>query len=59
MGGEGLAEDDKYLLDIDLEDMETTSGERQQLWILAIQAAREARILRYGEINASENGNSE
>ena len=29
MGVEGLAEDDKYLLEINLEDMETTSGERQ------------------------------
>ena len=56
MGGEGLAEDDKYLLDIDLEDMETTFGERQQFWILAIQAAREARILRDIEGNASANG---
>ena len=26
MGGEGLAEDDKYLLEIKLEDMETASG---------------------------------
>ena len=39
MGGEELAEDDKYLLKINLEDMETTSGERQEYWILAIQAA--------------------
>ena len=29
MGGEELAEDDKYLLDYNLEDMETTSRERQ------------------------------
>ena len=29
MGGEGLAEDDKYLLEINLEDMDTKSGERQ------------------------------
>ena len=29
MGVEELEEDDKYLLDIKLEDMETTSGERQ------------------------------
>ena len=29
MGGEELAEDDKYLLEINLEDMDTTSGERQ------------------------------
>ena len=30
MGGEELAEDDKYLLEINLKDMETTSRERQE-----------------------------
>ena len=45
MGGEELSEDDKYLLEINLEDMETTSGEKQEYWILAIQDAQEARIL--------------
>ena len=30
MGGEELVEDDKYLSEINLEDMETTSGERQE-----------------------------
>ena len=58
MGGEGLAEDDKYLLEINLEDMETTYGEIQEYWILVIQSAREARILREGEINASTDGNT-
>ena len=46
----------KYFLDINLEDMETTSGEIQEYWILAIQAAREASILRDSEGNASTNG---
>ena len=45
MGGEGLAEDDKYLLEIDSEDMDTSSGERQEYWLLDIQAEREAKIL--------------
>ena len=40
MWGEELAKDDNYLLDINLEDMETTSGEKQEHWILVIQAAR-------------------
>ena len=39
MGGEELAEDDKYLSEINLEDTETISVERQEYWILAIQAA--------------------
>ena len=51
-------EDDKYLLEINLEDMESKSGERQEYWPLAIQAERGARILRDGEINASANGNT-
>ena len=56
IGGEELTEDDKYLLGVNLEDMDTTSGERQEYWILAIQAAREARILGDSERNASANG---
>ena len=58
MGGEGLADDDKYFLEISLEEMETTSGDRQEYYLLDIQSAREARILRDGEINASANGNT-
>jgi hypothetical protein len=45
-GGEGLAEEDKYLLDIRLDDLESTSGETQEYWLLAIQATRDACILR-------------
>jgi len=45
-GGEGLAEEDEYLLDIRLDDLETTSGETQEYWLLAIQAARDAHMLR-------------
>ena len=52
-GGERLAEDDKYLLEINLEDMETIYKERQEYLILAIQAARKATILQDSEINAS------
>ena len=46
LGGEGLAEEDKYLLEINLEDLETTSGETQTYWLLALMAAREAVSLR-------------
>ena len=52
MGGEELAEDDKYLLEINLEYMETASVERQEYWILAIKSAREARIMQDSERNA-------
>ena len=45
-GGDGLEEEDRYLLDIRLDDLESTSGETQEYWLLAITAAREACILR-------------
>jgi hypothetical protein len=45
LGGEGLAEEDLYLLEINLEDLATTSGEDQTYWLLAIQAARAWRSL--------------
>ena len=40
IGEEGLAEEDKYLLEINLDDLEHTSGIKQQYWLLAIRAAR-------------------
>ena len=49
LGEDGLDEQDKWLLDINLEDLETTSGEDQYYWLLQIQAAREDRLLRTRE----------
>ena len=46
LGGDGLEEKDKYLLEIKLEDLTTTSGETQTYWLLAIRAARDGRRLR-------------
>jgi hypothetical protein len=45
LGASGLLQEDKYLIEINLEDMETTSGERQEYWLLAITAAQEASLL--------------
>ena len=42
LGGEGFTAEDHYLMKVNLEDLETTSGERQEYWLLAIGAAREA-----------------
>ena len=44
-GGKGLDEQDRYLLDINLEDLETSSGEDQYYWLVAIQAAREHQAI--------------
>ena len=49
LGGEGLGEQDKYLLEINLEDLEQSSGEDHYYWLLAIQAAREDRALKVRE----------
>jgi hypothetical protein len=46
LGGEGLDEDDRFLLEINLEELDTSSGEDQAYWLLALEAAREARALR-------------
>ena len=52
MGGEGMEEEDKYLLEINLEDLDSTSGEAQEYWLLAIQAARELMGLQVRQQNS-------
>ena len=47
LGGAGLDEQDKYLLQINLEDLDTSTGEDQYYWLIAIRAARADRILRW------------
>ena len=49
MGEGGLAEEDKFLLECNFDELATTNGEQQEYWILAIQAAREAQRLRAQE----------
>ena len=46
LGEEGLDEQDKFLLEIKLDDLEETSGEYQEYWLLAIRAARKVRRIR-------------
>ena len=41
-GGSGLVEEDRYLLDINMDDLSKMSVEGQEYWLLAIQAARVA-----------------
>ena len=45
MGCGDLTEEDQYLAEVNLENLEYTSGERQEYWLVAIQAAREASRL--------------
>ena len=41
-----MDEKDHYLLEVNLEDLELTSGEEQHYWLLHIQAAHQERALR-------------
>ena len=50
-GREGLDKQDRYLLEINLEDLEKSSGEEQYYWMISIQAAREFRRLKLVETN--------
>lgn len=46
LGGEGLGEEDKYLLEINLEELDTSSGDDQTYWLLSLRAARVAFQIR-------------
>jgi hypothetical protein len=45
MGEDGLAAEDRFLLECNYDELATTNGKQQEYWILAIQAAREAHHL--------------
>ena len=44
--GEDWEREDQYLAEVNLEDLESTSGTNQEYWLLAIRTAREAQRLR-------------
>ena len=54
LGDEGLLEEDQFLATINLDDMENTSGERLEYWLLAIRTARRAFLLRQQRQTNSE-----
>jgi hypothetical protein len=45
LGWNNLHEEDQYLAEVNLEDLEITSGKRQEYCLVAIQAVREASRL--------------
>lgn len=57
LGEEGLAEEDKYLLEINLGDIETSSGEDQAYWLVALSTARRAWQLRNTQTHGNVTGN--
>jgi hypothetical protein len=54
LGTEGLLEEDCYLAECNLGDLEEISGISETYWLLAIQAAREAGRLEGVRIQAVE-----
>ena len=56
LGEDGLEEEEKCLLEINLDDLTMTSGKTQTYWLLPIQAARDARVLRENETNTNTAG---
>jgi hypothetical protein len=45
LGDAGLLEEDKYLAEVNLEEIELSLGEWQHYWLLAIQTAQNAKML--------------
>jgi hypothetical protein len=45
LGDAGLLDEDKYLAEVTLGDLETSSGERHHYWLLAIKTVRKAKLL--------------
>ena len=56
LGGEGLGEEDQYLLEINLDDLEHSTGEDQAIWLLALQAARKAQQIRSSRLQNEVSG---
>jgi len=54
LGTEGLLEEDCYLAECNLGDLDETSGILETYWLLSIQATREAGRLEGERIQAAE-----
>jgi hypothetical protein len=51
LGGDELAEEDQYLLEINLDDLNLSSGEDQVYWLLAFKTARKAWEIQQARAN--------
>ena len=56
MGTDGLLEEDQWLMEINLGDLDEVSGEREHYWLVAMEAAREAARILGGRARAQEAG---
>jgi hypothetical protein len=53
IGYDGFMEEDAFLGECNLNDLETTSGVEEQYWLLAVKAAREAASIEGGQVGAA------
>ena len=54
--GEDWEREDQFLAEVNLEDLESTSGANQEYWLLAIRTAREAARLRRNQQSQHHSG---
>jgi hypothetical protein len=45
LGEAGLLEEDHWMMEVNLGDMETNTGEKEEYWLVAIKAARVMALL--------------
>ena len=56
LGGDGLAEEDSWMLEVNLGDLdEEATGEYETYWLLAIEAARERYLLQTNRESSNAN----
>ena len=58
IGFEGFLEEDAYLGECNLGDLEDTSGTNEQYWLLAVKAAREAVMIENSRNGQITGGNT-
>ena len=58
MGPDELLQEDRYLLEINHDDWESSNGEREEYWLLAILAARRACSLSRQSAAAQQSSNN-
>ena len=56
LGGEGLEESDKWMMEVNLDNLEQSTGEPNYYWLVAVQAARESYNLRHRRRQTNSSG---
>jgi hypothetical protein len=54
LGTAGLLEEDHWMMEVNLGDMESNSGEQEEYWLVATKAAREAATLTRQQANQAQ-----